>query len=43
MIQLHITREGVAIPGMLSGFVLALSVLEEWREQETVTVYILPH
>lgn len=43
MIRLHIAREGVAIPEMLSGFVLALSVLEEWREQETVTAYILPH
>lgn len=43
MILLCIAREGVAIPEMLSGFVLALSVLEEWREQETVTAYILPH
>lgn len=43
MIRLHIAREGIAIPEMLSGFVLALSVLEEWREQETVTAYILPH
>lgn len=38
-ILLHIAREGTVIPEMLRGFVLALTVLDERREQEAVSAY----
>lgn len=37
MILLHIAREGTVIPEMLRGFVLALTVVDERREQEAVS------